>query len=103
MKDLRQFGFLVGGLLIVIEVWPAAFRNESPCIWTLIVGSLLLVPGTAVSQSLKQVHHVWMKIGHVLGVINPRIILGMIYYLLLTPMGLVVCLMGNDSMWRAFA
>ncbi|HMS86699.1 MAG TPA: SxtJ family membrane protein [Nitrospira sp.] len=103
MKDLRQFGLLVGGVLTVIGVWPVAFRSESPRIWALIVGSLLIVLGTAVPQSLKQVHDVWMKIGHVLGAINTRIILGIIYYLLLTPMGLAMRLMGKDPLHRAFA
>jgi hypothetical protein len=42
-----------------------------------------------------------MKIGHVLGSINTKIILGIIYYLLITPMGLVMRLMGKDSMHRA--
>lgn len=102
-KDLRQFGLLVGGVLTVIGVWPVLFRSESPRIWTLMFGSLLIVLGTAVPQSLKQVHHVWMKIGHVLGAINTRIILGVIYYLLLTPMGLGMRLMGKDSMHRVFA
>jgi len=44
-----------------------------------------------------------MKVGHVLGSINTRIILGIIYYLLITPMGLVMRLMGKDSMHRSFA
>jgi hypothetical protein len=59
--------------------------------------------GAIIPQSLKQLHAGWMKIGHVLGLINTRIILGIIYYLLITPMGLVMRLMGKDSMHRAFA
>lgn len=44
-----------------------------------------------------------MKLGHVRGSINTKIILGMIYYLLITPLGLVMrLLLGKDSMHRAF-
>jgi len=102
MKDLRQFGLLVGGVFTVIGLWPVMFRSESPRLWAMILGGLLIALGTVVPQSLKQVHHAWMKIGHVLGSINTRIILGIIYYILITPMGLVMRLMGKDSMHRAF-
>ena len=102
-KVLRQFGLLVGGVLTVIGVWPVVFRSESPRFWVVMFGSVLIVLGAAVPQRLKQVHDVWMKIGHVLGAINTRILLGIIYYLLLTPMGLAMRLMGKDPLHRAFA
>ncbi len=102
-KELRQFGLLVGGVFAVIGLWPVVFRGESSRPWAMILGSLLIVLGVIVPQSLKQVHHGWMKIGHVLGSINTKIILGIIYYLLITPMGLVMRLMGKDSMHRVLA
>ncbi len=102
-KDLRQFGLLVGSVFAVIGLWPLVFRSEPPRLWAMILGSLLIVLGAVVPQSLKQVYGGWMKIGHVLGAINTRIILGIIYYLLITPMGLVMRLMGKDSMHRTLA
>lgn len=102
-KELRQFGLLVGGVFSVIGLWPVVFRGEPPRLWAMILGSLLIVLGAVVPQSLKQVHSGWMKIGHVLGAINTKIILGIIYYLLITPMGLVMRLMGKDSMHRTLA
>jgi uncharacterized membrane protein HdeD (DUF308 family) len=102
-KDLRQFGLLVGGVFAVIGLWPVVFRSESPRLWAMIIGSLLIVLGAIAPQSLKQVHRGWMKIGHVLGSINTKIILGIIYYLLITPMGLIMRLMGKDPMHRALA
>jgi len=102
-KELRQFGFVVGGVVTVIGLWPVVFRSESPRLWAMILGGLLIVLGAVVPKSLKQAHHGWTKVGHVLGSINARIILGIIYYLLITPMGLVMRLMGKDSMHRSFA
>ncbi|MCS6304135.1 MAG: hypothetical protein H8K07_10765 [Nitrospira sp.] len=101
MRDLRQFGLLVGGVFAVIGLWPVVFRSESPRLWATILGSLLIVLGAIAPQSLKQAHKGWMKVGHVLGSINTKIILGIIYYLLITPMGLVMRLMGRDPMHRA--
>ena len=100
-KELRQFGLVVGGVFSVIGLWPVVFRAESPRLWAMILGGLLIALGAMVPQALKQVHHGWMKIGHLLGSINTRIILGIIYYFLITPMGIVMRLMGKDSMHRA--
>jgi len=99
-KDLRQFGWLVGGVFAVIGLWPLVFRSESPRWWAMAIGSLLIVLGAAAPQSLKQVHGGWMKVGHILGSINTRIILGIIYYFLITPMGVIMRLMGKDPMHR---
>lgn len=101
-KDLRQFGLLVGGVFAVIGLWPVLFRSESPRLWAIIIGSLLIVLGASVPQSLQQIHAGWMKVGHVLGAINTRIILAIIYYGLITPMGLVMRLMGKDFLRLAF-
>lgn len=102
-KELRQFGLLVGGGFAVIGLWPVVFRGESPRLWAMVLGGLLIVLGGTVPQSLKQVHRGWMKVGHVLGAINTNIILGIVYYGLITPMGLVMRLMGKDPMHRVLA
>lgn len=102
-KDLRQFGLLVGGMFAVIGLWPVMFRSELPRLWAMILGSLLVVLGVIAPQSLKHAHKGWMKVGHILGSINTKIILGIIYYLLITPMGLVMRLMGKDPLHRALS
>ena len=100
IKELRQFGLVVGGIFSAIGLWPAVVRNEDPRLWSLVLGGTLVVLGLAAPQSLKHIYFGWMKIGHVLGAINTRIILGAIYYILITPMGLVMRLKGKDSMHR---
>lgn len=102
-KELRQFGLLVGGVFAVIGLWPVVFRGESPRLWAMVLGGLLIVLGGTVPQSLKQVHQGWMKVGHVLGAINTKIILGIVYYGLITPMGLAMRFMGKDPMHRVLA
>jgi hypothetical protein len=90
----------VGGVFSVIGYWPFVFRGEAPRLWALGLGGVLMVLGGIAPQSLKQVHAGWMKIGHMLGTINTTIILGLIYYLLITPMGIIRRLLGKDPMHR---
>lgn len=99
-KELRTFGLMVGGVFSVIGLWPAVFRGDSPRIWAISVGGALVGLGLALPSSLKHIHLVWMKIGHVLGYINTRILLGVIFYGLITPMGMMMRIFGKDPMHR---
>lgn len=97
-KDLRQFGFIVGGIFSLIGLWPLLIHGESARLWSILLGIVLIILGVLIPRSLTYVYWVWMKIGHVLGFINTRIILGIVYYAIITPMGLIMRLMGKDSM-----
>src|SRR2546425_11500964 len=102
VRSLRTFGLLVGGIFLLLGVWPAVARREDPRLWALIAACLLLAPAVVYPRALGPVHRLWMKIGHVLGWINTRIILGFLFYVIVTPVGLVRRWRGNDPMQRAF-
>ena len=99
-KELRMFGLMVGGIFSIIGLWPVLFRGESPRIWAISLGGALVGLGLALPSSLKHIHRIWMKIGHVLGYVNTRILLGVIFYGLITPMGVIMRLSGKDFMHR---
>lgn len=100
-KTLRSFGLLVGGVFSVVGVWPLVLHGKDLQRWAVVLGILLILFGAAYPRALTHVYGVWMKIGHGLGWINTRIILGVIFFGLFTPMGLVKRKFGNDSMRRA--
>ncbi len=102
-KELRQFGLLVGAVFTVIGLWPLVFRGEPLRLWAIGIGGLLIVCGGALPSVLAPIHKGWMWVGHILGWINTRILLGIVFYALLTPIGLVFRLMGKDTMRQAFA
>ena len=101
-KILRQFGLMIGGIFLLIGLWPFVWRQEAVRIWAVVPGSLLAVTGLVVPGLLKQVYQGWMVVGHVLGWVNTRIILGVLFYGIVTPMGLVMKLTGRDPMRRGF-
>jgi hypothetical protein len=97
-KELRQFGILVGGVFSVIGLWPLIFRGDPPRFWALAIGGSLILLGFVLPRSLAPVYRGWMVIGHALGWINTRIILGLIFYGMITPMGMVMRLLGKDPL-----
>ena len=100
MKELRNFGLIVGGIFLVIGMWPLVWRGEGMRLWALGLGAVLAPLGLLLPAVLLPVFKVWMKMGHVLGWINTRIILGILFYGLITPMGVVMRLFGWDAMRR---
>jgi Saxitoxin biosynthesis operon protein SxtJ len=99
-KQLRSFGFTVGGIFALIALWPLIVRAEDPRWWAVVVAACLLVPAAVFPKSLTWVYKGWMALGHVLGWINTRIILGFIFYFVVTPIGVVRRWMGKDPMGR---
>ena len=102
LKALRSFGLLVGGVFAVIGLWPWFFRHADPRFWSLIVSVALVVPALVWPASLRPVYRVWMTIGHALGWVNTRIILGVAFFAIFTPIGWVMRLLGKDPMRRRF-
>lgn len=101
-KDLRNFGLIMAGMIALF------FGLLLPWIWALpwplwpwiaAVGFALLA-GVA-PLLLKPVYLVWMKIGHVLGWINTRIILGVFFFAVLLPVGVLMRMLRGDPMARA--
>jgi O-antigen/teichoic acid export membrane protein len=99
-KQLRSFGFTVGGIFALIALWPVVIRAEDPRWWAVVVAGCLLVPAIVFPHSLRWIYKGWMALGHILGWINTRIILGFIFYFVVTPIGIVRRWLGKDPMGR---
>lgn len=99
-RQLRSFGLTVGGIFAIIGLWPAVFRGADPRWWALVLTGLLGIPALLFPRILGPAYRGWMAIGQVLGWINTRIILGVLFYTLFLLMGLLLRLMGKDPMHR---
>ena len=103
VKELRSFGLLVGGIVTVIGLWPVVRYGALPRTWAITVGGLLIAFGLFSPRMLAPIHRAWMWIGHVLGWINTRILLGIVFYGLITPLAIIFRVMGKDTMRQAFS
>ena len=101
-KGLRKFGLTTGAIIVLLFVlfFPWVFDMENLPIWPWVVAGLLWVPALVIPNLLGPVYTTWMKIGHALGWVNTRIILGLLFYAMVLPMGLIMRLFGNDPMSR---
>ena len=100
--ELRNFGFILGGVLTVIALWPVLFRAESPRLWALVAAGMMVGLGLFAPRLMRPIYRVWMRIGAILGWVNTRIILSIGFYGLFTPMGTVMRLFGRDPLRRKF-
>jgi hypothetical protein len=99
-KQLRSFGLTVGGIFAVIGLWPVILRSDDPRWWALVLTGLLMLPALIFPGSLSWVYKQWMTLGHIMGWINTRIILGLIFYGLVTPIGFIRRWLGKDPMGK---
>src|SRR5262245_57283220 len=97
-KQLRSFGLTVGGVFAAIGVWPLLIYSSAPRWWSLTVAAFLILPSAIYPKSLFWPYKGWMILGHILGWINTRIILGAIFYLIVTPIGVYRRWLGKDPM-----
>jgi len=96
-KRLRQFGITVGAVFLALTLW--MFLKQYPILFQYllgIIGILLMVIGISCSSVLRRIYKVWMGIAFAMGWIVSRILLVIIFYLVLTPIGLTARLFGKD-------
>lgn len=100
-RELRNFGLLTGALTVGIFglLLPLIRRHPLPS-WPLIAAVALIVPAIVWPSALRYPHLVWTRIGIVLGWINSRIILTILFFVVIMPMGLIMRAMGRDPVSR---
>ncbi|MBI3631236.1 MAG: sxtJ [Candidatus Sungbacteria bacterium] len=100
-QELRKFGLVIAAGLVLIFGLFLPWQAEKPWPgWPWMVASVFAGTALVLPQALKPLFWLWMKIGHVLGWINTRIILGVIFFILFAPIALVLHLLGKDFMKR---
>ena len=100
----REFGLVVGGVLLLLSSWwiyRGKFHSVSQV--TLPIAALLLVLGIIFPRALVYPNRAWMALAEVLSFISTRIILAFVYFVVITPIGVVKRLFGWDPLHRRAA
>jgi hypothetical protein len=103
---LRKFGLTTAILFIAIfgVVGPLIKHGTlykdgqlTPASWPFVVAGILAAPSLLFPRAMRPFYHLWMRIGLVLGWLNTRIILGVLFFLIVMPVGIVLrTLLGRD-------
>lgn len=102
-RALRGFGLTVGAALGLVFglLLPWLWGGAYP-LWPWIAGGALALTGGLKPVWLSPLHRGWMRLALALGWLNTRLILGLVFYGCMTPVGLILRLAGKDSLARRF-
>jgi hypothetical protein len=94
---LRNFGLTMAAALAVIGV-AMRFVGHHPrrAFWTWAIAAAFLLFGLVAPRALRVIHRIWMGFAFVLGWFVSRIVLGLIFFAVITPISLVMKLTGKD-------
>ena len=91
----RNFGFVFCIVFLLIALWPLLNDNEVR-IWSLIISAVFLILGLFNSNLLLPFNKLWFKFGILLGNIVAPIVMGIVYFLVVTPTGLIMRILRKD-------
>ena len=91
----RSFGIVFFIVFLIIALYPLTYSEEIR-IWSAIISFIFLALGLFNSKILTPLNKLWYKFGIFLGKIISPIIMGIIFFLVVTPIGLLMRLLGKD-------
>lgn len=94
----RKFGLTVGIAFLVITgiLWWRGFMTAVP--FTGGLGGLLVVAALAIPTYLGPVQRAWMGLAHLISKVTTPIFMGVVYYVVLSPIGVIMRLFGRNPM-----
>ena len=91
----RNFGIVFFIVFLIIALWPLLKQNEIR-IWSLIISFIFFVLGLINSRLLTPLNKLWFKFGILLGNIIAPIVMGIVFFLVVTPTGLIMRIFRKD-------
>ena len=91
----RSFGVVFCIVFLIIALYPI-INNGDLRIWSLIISLLFLILGLINSKILTPLNKIWFRFGLFLGKIISPLIMGIIFFLVVTPIGFIMRLLGKD-------
>ena len=91
----RSFGIVFFIFFLIIGTYPIFFQGELR-IWSLIVSIIFLLLGIINSRFLTPLNLLWFKFGMLLGRVVSPIVMGLVFFLVVTPTGLIMRILNKD-------
>ena len=97
----RSFGIVFFIVFLFIALYPITY-SEDIRMWSLIISFIFIILGLLNSKILTPLNKLWFKFGVILGKIISPIIMGIIFFLVVTPIGLIMKVLGKDLLRLKF-
>ena len=95
IENNKSFGVLFFAVFLLIAIWPI-IDDGSLRVWSAVISLLFLLLGITNSKVLTPLKKGWIKLGEILGKVIAPIIMGFIYFIIITPIGIFMRLIGKD-------
>lgn len=95
----RTFGLVFTAFFLFIGLWPMV-KGADPRVWALIVAGVFLVLALALPSVLAPLNRLWTQFGLLLHKITNPIIMGLLFFVTVTPTSLIMKMMGKDPLRR---
>jgi hypothetical protein len=93
----RSFGVVFSAVFAIIGLFPL-IRGDAPRIWSLVIGGIFLLAALAFPGVLAPLNRLWMKLGLLMHKIVSPIVLGLLFFVVITPMGVAMRKFGKDPL-----
>ena len=97
----RNFGIVFFVVFLIVSLWPL-IHGELIRIWSIIISLFFLILGLMNSKLLTPLNQLWFKFGIILGAIVAPIVMGVVFFLVVTPTGVVMRIMGKDLLRKRY-
>jgi len=91
----RSFGIVFFVVFFIIGIYPIS-NNGDIRLWSIFISLIFLLLGIKNSRSLTPLNIIWFKFGMFLGKIVSPLIIGLIFFLVVTPTGIIMKILGKD-------
>ena len=91
----RSFGIVFFVFFVIVAIYPL-INNGELRIWSLVISLIFLILGLINSKLLTPLNKLWFKFGIFLGKLISPIIMGIIFFFVVTPIGLILRIFGKD-------
>ena len=91
----KSFGIVFSAVFFIISIWPLLDGGQIRY-WSIIISIIFLVLGILNSKLLTPLNKIWFKFGLLLGNIISPIVMGLVFFLVVFPTGIIMKLLGKD-------
>jgi len=91
----RSFGIVFFIFFLIVSIFPL-FKDENIRIWAVIVAIIFLILGLLNSSVLSPLNKIWFKFGILLGNFISPIIMGLVFFIVITPTAFLMRAFGKD-------